>query len=64
MNIIIAGTKCDLEKHVSEEEALNFGRENGVPVIYDDINPAFTVMTNAGTFENVRFNNCSNHNIS
>lgn len=30
------------------------------PVIYDDINPAFTVMTKSGTFENVRYNNCSN----
>ncbi len=32
---------------------------DGVPVIYDDINPAFTVMTDANTFENVRFNNCT-----
>ena len=30
------------------------------PVIYDDINPAFTVMTRAGTFENVRFKNIHN----
>lgn len=30
------------------------------PVIYDDINPAFTVMTQTGTFENVRFNNINN----
>lgn len=28
------------------------------PVIFDDINPAFTVMTDLGTFENVRFKNC------
>ena len=28
---------------------------NNDPVIYDDINPAFTVMTEIGTFENVRF---------
>lgn len=27
------------------------------PVIYDEINPAFTVMTKTGTFENVRFKN-------
>ena len=27
-------------------------------VIYDEINPAFTVMTEAGTFENVRYKNC------
>lgn len=30
-----------------------------IPVIYDDINPAFTVMTKLGTFDNVRFKNCS-----
>ena len=30
------------------------------PVIYEDINPAITVMTETGTFENVRFNNCDN----
>ena len=33
---------------------------NGKVVVYDDINPAFTVMTNAGTFENVREKNCEN----
>ena len=27
------------------------------PVIYDDINPAFTVMTKSGTFENIRYKN-------
>lgn len=31
---------------------------DGNPVIYDDINPAFTVMTKANTFENVRYKNC------
>ena len=30
---------------------------NDKPVIYDDINPAFTVMTRTGTYENVRFKN-------
>lgn len=30
------------------------------PVLYEDINPAFTVMTQIGTFENVRFPNCKN----
>lgn len=30
---------------------------NNKPVIFDDINPAFTVMTKAGTFENVRHEN-------
>ena len=28
---------------------------NNKPVIYDKVNPAFTVMTESGTFENVRF---------
>ena len=31
------------------------------PYIFDDINPAFTVMTKAGTFENVRFKNINNY---
>lgn len=31
------------------------------PVIYDEINPAFTVMTKTGTFENVRFKNCTDY---
>lgn len=30
---------------------------NDKPVIYEDINPAFTVMTELNTFENVRFKN-------
>lgn len=33
---------------------------NDKPVIFDDINPAFTVMTKTGTFENVRHKNYSN----
>ncbi len=32
---------------------------DNIPVIYDDIHPAFTVMTKAGTFENVRHKNKS-----
>lgn len=32
------------------------------PVIYDEINPAITVMTKTGTFENVRFKNCKEYN--
>ena len=32
---------------------------NNKPVIFDDINPAFTVMTKTGTFENVRHINHS-----
>lgn len=31
------------------------------PVIYEDINPAFTVMTKLATFENVRFKNIHNY---
>ena len=34
---------------------------NDKPYIFDDINPAFTVMTKAGTFENVRFKNVTNY---
>lgn len=48
-------------KGLNSIEEMRMRMENGVPVIYDDINPAFTVMTNAGTFENVRFNNCTNY---
>lgn len=33
---------------------------DGKPVIFDDINPAFTVMTKTGTFENVRHMNSNN----
>lgn len=35
--------------------------EKGKPVIYDDINPAFTVMTKLGTFQNVRFENVKDY---
>ncbi len=31
------------------------------PVIFEEINPAFTVMTKTGTFENVRFKNISDY---
>ncbi|HAB67668.1 MAG TPA: hypothetical protein DCE23_09915, partial [Firmicutes bacterium] len=31
------------------------------PVLYEDINPAFTVMTQTGDFENVRFKNCKEY---
>lgn len=31
------------------------------PVVYDDISPAYTVMTEAGTFENVRHENRRNY---
>ena len=31
------------------------------PYIFDEINPAITVMTKAGTFENVRFKNNTNY---
>lgn len=36
---------------------------DGKVIIYDDINPAFTVMTNAGTYENVREQNFKNYNL-
>ena len=35
---------------------------NGKVVVYDYINPAFTVMTKAGTFENIRAKNCKDYN--
>ena len=35
---------------------------DGKPVIYDDINPAYTVMTKTGAFENVRQKNCKDFN--
>ena len=34
INIVIAGAKSDLSKNVSEEEALQFGRDVGYPVIF------------------------------
>ena len=34
---------------------------NDSPVIFEDINPAYTVMTEAGTFENVRHKNCHDY---
>lgn len=33
---------------------------NDKPVLYEEINPAFTVMTKTGTFENVRHKNSTN----
>lgn len=35
--------------------------ENNIPVIYDDINPSFTVLTKSGIFQNVRFENTTNY---
>lgn len=49
-------------KGLNSVEEMRMRIENDKPVIYDDINPAFTVMTNAGTFENVRFENCAEYN--
>ena len=34
---------------------------NDKPVAFEDINPAYTVMTEAGTFENVRHKNCHDY---
>lgn len=47
-------------KGLNSIEEMRMRLVDGIPVIYDDINPAFTVMTETGTFENVRFNNCDN----
>ncbi len=35
---------------------------DGNPIIYDYINPAYTVLTNSGVFENVRHQNCEDYN--
>ena len=49
-------------KALNSVDEMRMRMENGVPVIYEDINPAFTVMTKAETFENVRFENCDEYN--
>lgn len=47
-------------KGLNSVEEMRFRLVNDKPVIYEDINPAFTVMTKTGTFENVRHKNNSN----
>ena len=45
-------------KGLNSVEEMKMRLVDNIPVIYDEINPAFTVMTELGTFENVRFKNC------
>ena len=45
-------------KGLNSTEEMRMRLVDDIPVIYEDINPAFTVMTEAQTFENVRMNNC------
>ena len=47
-------------KGLNSVEEMRMRLVNDTPVIYDEINPAFTVMTEAETFENVRYKNNSN----
>jgi len=44
-------------KGLNSVEEMRMRLLDNKPVIYDDINPSFTVMTKAGTFQNVRFEN-------
>lgn len=48
-------------KGLNSVEEMRMRLVDGEPVIYDEINPAFTVMTKAGTFENARFKNCTDY---
>ena len=48
-------------KSLNSIDAMRMRYENGVPVIYDEINPSFTVMTESGTFDNARFKNISDY---
>lgn len=45
-------------KRLNSIDEMRMRLVNDKAVIYDDINPAFTVMTKTGTFENVRHKNC------
>jgi chloramphenicol O-acetyltransferase type B len=44
-------------KGLNSVDAMRMRIEDGKPVIYDVINPSFTVMTQSGDFTNVRFTN-------
>ena len=44
-------------KGLNSIEEMRMRLVDNKPILYDDINPAFTVMTTAGTFENVRHKN-------
>ena len=41
-------------KSLNDIDEMRMRYVNGKPIIFDFISPAYTVMTNAGTFENVR----------
>lgn len=45
-------------KALNSIEEMRMRLVDGKAVIYEDINPAFTVMTELDTFENVRYKNC------
>ncbi len=49
-------------KGLNSVEEMRMRLVDDIPVIYEDINPAFTVMTEANTFENVRYKNNTNFN--
>ncbi|MGE5455949.1 MAG: CatA-like O-acetyltransferase [Ignavibacteriales bacterium] len=44
-------------KGLNSVEEMKMRLVDGEPVVYDYINPAYTVLTNSGTFENVRHQN-------
>lgn len=47
-------------KGLNSVEEMRMRLVDGKPVIFDDINPAFAVMTKTGTYENVRIENNNN----
>ncbi len=49
-------------KSLNEIEEMRMRFVEDKAVVFDEINPAFTVMTKSGTFENVRFDNKDNFN--
>ena len=49
-------------KGLNSVDEMRMRIENGIPVIYEDINPSFTVMTKSGDFTNVRFTNIKDFN--
>ncbi len=48
-------------KGLNSIEEMRMRLVDGKVILYDDINPAFTVMTQVNSFENVRFNNIHNY---
>lgn len=51
-----------LMKGLNSIEELRIRYVNGKVIMYDDINPSYTVMTKSGTFENVNSKNFDNFN--